>query len=148
MAANSDQPIHTWNKQKLVQEADKRYGLVFTDDMSKHQMLEAFLDAQDAYGGQSAADAPSPRRNPKTGKRPRVRVVFHNQGGPGGSDDIFVSVNGRAYLIKREHEVSLPHEVMRVIENAEQSVFERGADNRLREKLVKRYSFTVLGGAA
>lgn len=78
----------------------------------------------------------------------RVKVIFHNQDGPGGSDDIFVSVNGRAYLIKREHEVNLPREVMRVIENAEQSVFERGADNRLREKLVKRYSYTVLGEAA
>lgn len=85
---------------------------------------------------------------PAAKKSGRIKIIFHNQDGPGGSDDIFVSVNGRAYLIKREHEVRLPREVMRVIENAEQSVFERGPDNRMREKLVKRYSYTVLGDAA
>jgi hypothetical protein len=146
MTANAESPILTMTKQQLIQEAQKRFGLTFTDDMPKHQMIEDFLDAQDAESKRSKTARA--KRNPKTGKRPRVRVIFHNQGGPGGSDDIFVSVNGRAYLIKREHEVMLPFEVMRVIENAEQSVFERGADNRLREKLVKRYSYTMLGDAA
>jgi hypothetical protein len=93
-------------------------------------------------------EAPKNMSEANAKKNSRIKVIFHNQDGPGGSDDIFVSVNGRAYLIKREHEVRLPREVMRVIENAEQSVFERGADNRMREKLVKRYSYTVLGDAA
>jgi hypothetical protein len=73
----------------------------------------------------------------------KVAVVFHNQEGPDGGEDIFVSVNGKAWLIKRDHEVELPAEVMQVVENAEQTVFERGADGRLRERTVKRYAYTV-----
>lgn len=138
MQTYSEKNVRGWNKEDIVSRAGELFGLELSAGSGKDELVEAFL------GAQSGARVESPQRS----ENGRVRVIFHNQEGPGGSDDIFASVNGRAYLIKREHEIMLPREVMRVIENARQSVFERGEDNRLREKLVKRYSYTLIGEAA
>jgi len=51
-------------------------------------------------------------------KPSRVKVIFHNQDGDLGKGDIFVSVNGYAYQIKRNEPVALPPEVIEVIDNA------------------------------
>lgn len=75
----------------------------------------------------------------------RVRVIFHSQEGPGGNDDVFVSVNGKAYLIKREHEVDLPREVLHAVENARQTVFEPGSEGRVLPRRVSRFAYSVLG---
>jgi len=83
-----------------------------------------------------------------TTKSQRIRVVFHNQEGPGGNEDVFVSVNGQAYLIKRECEVSLPPEVLRVVEDARQTVFEPGESGRCVTRQVPRFACRVLGPAA
>ncbi len=75
----------------------------------------------------------------------RMRVIFHSQEGPGGNDDVFVSVNGKAYLIKREHEVSLPREVLHAVENARQTVFEPGPEGKVLPRQVSRFAYSVLG---
>lgn len=77
----------------------------------------------------------------------RTRVVFHMQDGPGGADDIFVAVNGQACLIKRECEVALPPEVLEVVENARQTIFEP-ENGVARARQVPRFAYTVLGPAA
>lgn len=48
----------------------------------------------------------------------RRRVVFPNQEGPGGTDDITIGVNGYRYQIKREQVVELPPEALSVIDDA------------------------------
>ncbi len=77
----------------------------------------------------------------------RVRVIFHSQEGAGGNDDVFVSVNGKAYLIKREHEVSLPREVLHAVENARQTMFEPGPEGKVMPRQVSRFAYTLLGDA-
>ncbi len=76
----------------------------------------------------------------------RVKVRFHAQEGGAGNDDIFVSVNGRAYLIQREHDVLLPRAVLEVVENAEQTIFEPSGGG-VRARRVKRFAYTVHGAA-
>lgn len=83
----------------------------------------------------------------KTPAEKRVSVVFHSQEGPGGDDDIFVAVNGRAYLIKREREVSLPAEVLGVLKNARQTLFEQHG-GRVIPRDVQRYGYSVAGSHA
>ncbi|MFW5489141.1 MAG: hypothetical protein ACNI3A_12130 [Desulfovibrio sp.] len=79
-------------------------------------------------------------------KNSRVKVRFHAQEGGAGNDDIFVSVNGRAYLIQRERDVMLPREVLEVVENAEQTIFEPSGGG-VRARHVKRFAYTVLEAA-
>lgn len=131
-------------KEQLLDYAQKRFGMTLKAEMKKSEIIKAIqemsndVDIAPAVGNDGSAQ----------GLNNKVRVIFHNQDGPGGADDIFVSVNGKAYLIKREHEVELPGEVMHIIENAKQHVFERGADNRIRERSVMRYAYSVLGDSA
>ncbi|WP_034641999.1 hypothetical protein [Desulfovibrio inopinatus] len=71
----------------------------------------------------------------------RVRLIVNTQDGPGGMDDVFVSVNGRAYLIKRDHEVEVPAEVYQVLESSEGPAM----DGRSGGNVVKRFSINVIG---
>ena len=79
-------------------------------------------------------------------KSDRIRVVFHSQEGPGGDDDIFVAVNGRAYLIKREHEVNLPAEALEVLKNARQTVFEQ-SERGVVERDIQRFGYSERSAA-
>ncbi len=77
----------------------------------------------------------------KTASNDRVRIIVNTQDGPGGMEDVFVSVNGRAYLIKRDHEVEVPAAVLKVLEAAEGP----SMDGRSGGNTVKRFSVNVLG---
>lgn len=71
----------------------------------------------------------------------RTRVVVHNQEGvPGGMDDVFVAVNGRAYQIKREQEVDLPASVLNVLDNAVTDVMNQDGSTRP----AKRFNYSVI----
>ena len=94
----------------------------------------------------SKAKTASPKNESQPASAQRVKVVFHSQEGPGGDDDIFVAVNGKAYLIKREHEVELPAEVLEVIKNARQTVFEHSARG-VAERDVQRFGYSERGAA-
>lgn len=82
---------------------------------------------------------------PEVRKKPRLRVVFHNQEGDGGEEQIFISLNGRAYLVGREQEVALPTEVLDVIRTAEVEEYVDGRETPVKRK---RFSYTVLGEAS
>ena len=73
------------------------------------------------------------KKTPRTRKSGCVRIVFHNQKGREGSNDVFLAAGGKAYLIKREHKVVLPWDVVRAL---------KGARNK--KGLGRCYSYTVL----
>ena len=77
-------------------------------------------------------------------KPSRVKVIFHNQDGDLGKGDIFVSVNGYAYQIKRNEPVDLPPEVIEVIDNAVITHMERvdGVDTT---RDLQRFPYSLAG---
>jgi hypothetical protein len=77
-------------------------------------------------------------------KPSRVTVIFHNQEGDLGKADIFVSVNGYAYQIKRNEPVALPVEVMEVIDNAVVTQTER-VDGVEISRDLQRYTYSMAG---
>jgi len=48
----------------------------------------------------------------------RVKIVIPEQEGEDNQGDVFISVNGRAYQIKRGFEVEVPPEVIEVLDHA------------------------------
>lgn len=90
------------------------------------------------------ADAiPTPQ--PKKGKDAKTRIMIPSQTGPGGSDDVFLSVNGRDYLIKRDAEVEVPPAVLEALKHAVITDYVTDADGRIvRERQVPRFPFQVL----
>ncbi|NCD22302.1 MAG: hypothetical protein EOL90_05100 [Spartobacteria bacterium] len=76
--------------------------------------------------------------------RPRVTIIIPSSSGKGGSDDVFASVNGRDYLIRRDVEVSVPPEVVSALTDA--VITEHITDEAGRivgERNVPRYPFQV-----
>lgn len=78
-------------------------------------------------------------------KSDRIKVRFHNQEGiPGGTDDIFVGVNGKGYQIQREKDVDLPKAVLHAIDNAVITRTERDADGVEVDRDIKRFPYSVV----
>jgi hypothetical protein len=75
----------------------------------------------------------------------KTRIIISSNTGPAGSDDVFVSVNGRDFLIKRDVEVDVPEEVLGVLKNAVVTDYVTDADGRItRERRVPRFPYQVL----
>ena len=72
-------------------------------------------------------------------------INIHKTQGKLGRHDVFVSVNNRDYLIKRGVDVDVPVEVVHVLENAVEDVFEY---DEQKKDIVRReahaYPFTVV----
>ncbi len=83
----------------------------------------------------------------KAGTRRKIRMVIHNQSGPGGAEPVFVGVNGHGVLFPRDTEVLLSPEVAEVIMNAKSDVIRNHDDGRVETIVVNRYAYTVLGEA-
>lgn len=81
----------------------------------------------------------------KAGTNAKTRLMIPSQTGPGGSDDVFLSVNGRDYLIKRDAEVEVPPAVLEALKHAVITDYVTDADGRIvRERQVPRFPFQVL----
>ena len=80
-------------------------------------------------------------------KPKRKRLIIHNQEGTDSSPFVKVGVNGTMYQIARETEVTVPYEVIHVLENAVITRDERGPDGHMVERHARRFPFTVLGDA-
>jgi hypothetical protein len=78
-------------------------------------------------------------------KAPKVLIRIHKTGDKNEQKQVYVGVNGIGYLIKRGEDVLVPEPVMRVLEDAVQTVYDYDDDAGA---LVKRdalaYPFTKL----
>lgn len=96
--------------------------------------------ASDPEAGLKKTDPPAEPKAPG-----RTRIMIPSNTGPSGSDDVFVSVNGRDFLIKRDIEVEVPEEVLSVLKNAVITDYVTDGDGRItRERLVPRFPFQVM----
>lgn len=73
----------------------------------------------------------------------RKMLTIHATDGDGGSDNVFASVNGYAYYIKRGQPVSVPDEVIEVLKNATVTKYRQGKDGQTEAYEVPRHTFTV-----
>jgi len=73
----------------------------------------------------------------------RVFLTIFEQEGSDGGQDVCVSVNGKAYQIKRGVEVEVPPEVVHVLDSAVVTVFEPLKDGGYQSRDVKRFNYSV-----
>lgn len=119
-----------------------------TDPAAEQQKNE-----QAASQGQQKTDPPVEQQKSEPPVEPpaqqqapaKTRIIISSNAGPAGSDDVFVSVNGRDFLIKRDVEVEVPEEVLSVLKNAVITDYVTDADGRIvRERRVPRFPFQVV----
>lgn len=73
----------------------------------------------------------------------RKMLTIHASDGDGGSDNVFVSVNGYAYYIKRGEPVAVPDEVIEVLKNATVTKYRQDKDGKTVAYEVPRHTFTM-----
>lgn len=74
----------------------------------------------------------------------KMNIVIHPSEGDGGSDAVFVSINGYAYQIPRNETYEVPAEVVEVLRNAKQTKLSFGEGGKIVEQTLPRYAFSVL----
>ena len=91
-------------------------------------------------------EKPATKTRSRKAKSDRIKVRFHNQEGvPGGTDAIFVGVNGRGYQIQREQDVELPNEVIHAIDNAVITKTERDSEGNEVDREIHRFPYSRVG---
>lgn len=93
-----------------------------------------------------APAAPRPVKAEDIGSAEMVRILISEQDGAGGSEPVFVAVNGRGILIPRgkEHPVRKPF--VEALQNATRRVPIMGGDSQITGwREVPQYPFQVLG---
>lgn len=70
-------------------------------------------------------------------------ITIHPTDGDGGSDAVFVSVNGYAYQIPRGLPYQVPVEVIEVLRNAKQSILSFGQGGTLMERTTQRFAYST-----
>jgi hypothetical protein len=80
----------------------------------------------------------------------RVKILIHNQDGPGGEQPVFVAVNGVGYHIPREVPSDVPESIISALNNATETRYYREElDGQfvgpMKSKEIRRFLFTVVG---
>ena len=74
----------------------------------------------------------------------KTRVVtIHPTNDEGGSDAVFLSLNGYAYQVPRGIPVDVPIEVIEILKNAKQSITSFGKGGELIVRETQRFPFSV-----
>jgi len=124
------------NKDELREYARNELGINLPSNATEETLRERILAHLNGPAGTKPAASP---------KSKTAVINIHKTQGKLGRHDVFVSVNNRDYLIKRGVDVEVPLEVVHVLENAVEDVYEFDEEKR---DIVKReahaYPFTVV----
>ena len=138
------------NKDELAALAQERFGEDLSG-MKKSEMVENIVILQEQAAVQ-APETPQPSDaveiTDQTGPvapaaKRKARIVIPAADGELGGEDVFVSVNGYAYQIKRDAEVTVPEEVVETLRNATYTAY-REVDGEMQGRDVQRYPFQII----
>ena len=77
----------------------------------------------------------------------KVNIIIHEQDGDTGREAVFASVNGVAYQIPRGIECAVPVEVLHVLDNSVQKIYEAMPNGETRERTLRRFNHQNHGKA-
>ena len=113
------------------------------------RVIELKNDPQDVIGKDpvvaAVAVAGANHDDALSGKK--VNVTFHEQDGDLGKLPVQVGLNGFAYYIPRNTPVEIPIEVLQVVQDAQETVYE-SKQGLVQERKKPRFSFTQHSAAA
>lgn len=101
---------------------------------TKDELIDMILSVEG--GDTKAADTKAAEQTK------RFKLTINEQEGIDGEDDVLLSINGKAWRIKRGIEVVVPHEVIHVLDNSVKTLFERDEEGKTVERNVKRFSYS------
>lgn len=70
-------------------------------------------------------------------------ITIHPTEGDGGSDAVFLQINGYGYQVPRGKPVEVPVELVEILENAKQTTMSRDNKGALIERTTPRFAYSV-----
>lgn len=153
-------------KQELVQYIREKHGVEPDLDKTQRQLVKMVKELDGSVPTESATETKkeeavvaAPRSDNSSqmlneaqtkavlDKQRKVRITIHSTSEPNGQGDVYLGINGRAYVLQREVEITVPMGVVNVLNDAKRKVYKQGADGELIEKTVHSYPFSILGDA-
>jgi len=127
MPRYTENSLSSKTEDQLIEIGNKKFGIDLMGK-KKDEMVAAIMEI-------SSNDVPPTEQK-------KYRLTIHEGAGSDEKDAVPVSVNGYARLIPREKECVVPEEVIEVLKNAVQTVFERNKEGEIVSRPVRRFNFT------
>lgn len=155
--------IDAMSQKEFQTYAQEAFGVSLDVRKSKKDMVKAFVAAGgEIADGETDTDetqgAPQKVKAAQKGevditesdprKYPKHVVEIHGQEGDAGGEDVFLSVNGHALLIKRNEKVAIPWTHLQALKNAVRTEYSQknvGGEIQTIPRKVQAYNFTDHG---
>ncbi|AYO63690.1 TPA: hypothetical protein P2N00_000468 [Aeromonas salmonicida] len=130
------------------------FGIDKAANTSRDKLVAEIVEQEQANGvNRDASTAPSAeaitgaptieQREINEAKRVKIRISRDPQSR--GNDDVYASVNGVAYIIKRETVAEVPEPVYQVLMQATEMRYEQHDDGSLIPRTVQSYPVSLVG---
>ncbi|AUZ80855.1 hypothetical protein [Aeromonas sp. ASNIH1] len=129
------------------------FGVEKAANTSREKLVAAILEQEQAQGidrqagdaaSQAAITGQSSTEKRELDKQDKVKIRISRDPLSRGNDDVYASVNGVAYIIKREVVAEVPHSVYQVISQANETRYEQTEDGSLVPRTVPSYPISVV----
>lgn len=129
------------------------FGVEKAANTSREKLVAAILEQEQAQGvdrqagdaaSQAALTGQSSTEKRELDKQDKVKIRISRDPLSRGNDDVYASVNGVAYIIKRETVAEVPRSVYEVISQANETRYEQTEDGSLVPRTVPSYPISVV----
>jgi len=129
------------------------FGVEKPANTSREKLVAAILDQEQAQGvdrdagdaaSQVAITGQSSTEKRELDKQERVKIRISRDPMSRGNDDVYASINGVAYIIKRETVAEVPRSVYEVIAQANETRYEQTESGALVPRKVQSYPISVV----
>lgn len=141
MAINSSS-----TKKELVEYLRDVHGVDMLDG-TKDDLLERISEIEGVDYRKQVKDTSAAFDTPEAKEvaaSPRVKIFIPSNESDSGKAPVFASVNGAAFLIKRDVEVEVPEPIVEVLRNAKQKTYKL-VDGEMVMTEVPTYPFQIVG---
>lgn len=70
-------------------------------------------------------------------------ITIHQAEGDGGSDAVFISLNGYGYQVPRGEPQEVPVELVEILKNAQTKTYQTGPGGQVTERTVPRFAYSL-----
>ncbi|MGL6306872.1 hypothetical protein ACSZMF_14275 [Aeromonas caviae] len=145
--------LNTADKPALLKHLLETFGVEKPANTSREKLVAAILEQEQAQGvdrdagdaaSQVAITGQSSTEKRELDKQERVKIRISRDPMSRGNDDVYASINGVAYIIKRETVAEVPRSVYEVIAQANETRYEQTESGALVPRKVQSYPISVV----
>ena len=144
MTDSNEFNLATEDRGELKVYAANNLDLNLSMTMSAETMRTKIIAQREALGLDPLLAVVISKKDSTSKNEPRVLINIAKQQGKGGSEDVFVGVQGVGYRIPRALDIAVPKRVAEVLRNAVQTIVTQDDDGLMHHEKVHTYPFSII----